>query len=188
MRFLFSLLLLPCIALAESITPVYFDFDQSEIKKQELEKLRMLAKDHDAKYIIVIGQTDSVGDRLYNLRLGEARAQNVKSALEELGINEKEMIYVSYGEEKTVDKNHRANRRVDMIPLYSKPRNHQVIAHLGFGPHGLDKDILGEHVVEVSQEFNPVGGASYLYNYKNWVFSLSGFSNLTFLGGVGRSF
>lgn len=179
-------LLFPFFALAESITPIYFDFDKAEIKKSEIKKLQKLAQDHDAKYIIVVGQTDTRGGRLYNLALGEERAENVRAALQDLGI--KDMISLSYGEEKTKDINHKSNRRVDMIPLYAKPRKHRVLAHLGVGPQGLDKDILGSQLVEVSQEYNVVGGASYILSYKGWLGSLSGFTNASFFIGLGREF
>jgi len=72
----------------------------------------------------------------------------------------------------------------DLIPK----RTHRILFHTGVGPFDIDKKILGDNVFDVTQEYAPVVGVSYSTSYNGWVWSAAGFSNLTFVGGVGREF
>jgi peptidoglycan-associated lipoprotein len=101
---------------------IYFDYNSDAVK----EEYRPLVDAHgkyliahpDAKMILQ-GNTDEKGSREYNLSLGQRRSVSVKKALNLLGVQDKQIETVSYGEEKatqncsgeTCDK----DRRVDIV-------------------------------------------------------------------------
>jgi peptidoglycan-associated lipoprotein len=102
---------------------IYFDFDKDEVKAE----YRPLVEAH-AKYlnanagarIILQGNADERGSREYNLSLGQRRSVAVKKVLNVLGVNDKQIETVSYGEEKPAcaDKNDACwaqNRRADIV-------------------------------------------------------------------------
>lgn len=82
---------------------VYFDYDSDAIKSE----YRPLVEAH-AKYlsahanakVVIQGNTDERGTREYNLSLGQRRAVAVKKAMNVLGVQDKQIETVSYGEEK----------------------------------------------------------------------------------------
>jgi peptidoglycan-associated lipoprotein len=53
--------------------------------------------------VIIEGHTDERGTGAYNLALGDRRAQRVLAYFRELGIDEKRLMTVSFGEERPVD-------------------------------------------------------------------------------------
>ena len=101
---------------------IYFDFDKDEVKAE----FRPLVEAH-AKYltanpnakVILQGNADNRGSREYNLSLGQRRSVAVKKAVNVLGVQDKQIETVSYGEEKatagcTNDACYKLNRRVDI--------------------------------------------------------------------------
>jgi len=101
---------------------IYFDFDSDVVKAE----FRPLIEAH-AKYLlangkakmILQGNADERGTREYNLALGQRRAVSVKKSFNLLGVQDKQIETVSFGEEKATqncaDENcHQANRRVDI--------------------------------------------------------------------------
>ncbi len=101
---------------------IYFDFDSDAVKAE----YRPLIEAH-AKYLlangnaklILQGNTDERGTREYNLSLGQRRSVSVKKSFNLLGVQDKQIETVSFGEEKAspncADENcHQANRRVDI--------------------------------------------------------------------------
>ncbi len=101
---------------------IYFDFDSDAVKAE----FRPLIEAH-AKYLvansnaklILQGNTDERGTREYNLSLGQRRSVAVKKSFNLLGVQDKQIETVSFGEEKAspncADENcHQANRRVDI--------------------------------------------------------------------------
>ncbi len=82
---------------------VYFDYDKDEVKAE----YRPLVEAH-AKYlqanpnanVILQGNADDSGTREYNLSLGQRRAVAVKKVINLLGVQDKQIETVSYGEEK----------------------------------------------------------------------------------------
>ena len=101
---------------------IYFDFDSDTVKAE----FRPLIEAH-AKYLlananaklILQGNTDERGTREYNLSLGQRRSVSVKKSFNLLGVQDKQIETVSFGEEKAApncaDENcHQANRRVDV--------------------------------------------------------------------------
>jgi len=102
---------------------IYFDFDKDEVKPE----YRALVEAH-AKYlnghadakIVLQGNADDRGSREYNLALGQRRSVAVKKVMNVLGVNDKQIETVSYGEEKPrcADKTEACwaeNRRADIV-------------------------------------------------------------------------
>ncbi len=101
---------------------IYFDFDKDEVKAE----FRPLVEAH-AKYLlanpqakmVLQGNTDERGTREYNLSLGQRRSVAVKKSLNLLGVQDKQIETVSYGEEKAStcsDENcYKLNRHADII-------------------------------------------------------------------------
>ncbi|MHB1313308.1 MAG: peptidoglycan-associated lipoprotein Pal [Gemmatimonadaceae bacterium] len=84
-------------------TPVYFDYDKSNIRddqKATLEaKLPVFQANADMR-IRVAGNTDNRGSDEYNLALGQRRAAEVKRYLVSQGIDAGRIDVVSFGEER----------------------------------------------------------------------------------------
>lgn len=82
---------------------VYFDFDSFVIKDEFKGVLdahaKLLTRDAN-KRIVVEGHTDERGGREYNLALGQKRAEAVLRSLQLLGVNDRQMEAVSFGEER----------------------------------------------------------------------------------------
>ncbi len=91
---------------AEMFKDINFDFDKFNLKPEAREILKQhadyLAKNAD-KNVTIEGHCDERGTSEYNLALGERRAKGAMKYLKGLGISEKRMKTVSYGEEKPLD-------------------------------------------------------------------------------------
>lgn len=99
---------------------VYFDFDKSNIRKDQ--EANIVA---DAAYlktipevkVVVEGNCDERGTVEYNMALGERRANSVRKALIEKGIDANRLSIVSFGKSRPVVANakneadHQKNRR-----------------------------------------------------------------------------
>ena len=99
---------------------IYFDFDKYNIRKDQwpkVEKLAQLIKSNPSNYTVRIeGNCDEWGTEEYNYALGLKRANSVKKALIELGVDPKKLTVISYGELNPVCTAHarwcwRLNRR-----------------------------------------------------------------------------
>ncbi|MBW7935197.1 MAG: peptidoglycan-associated lipoprotein Pal [Gemmatimonadaceae bacterium] len=90
-------------AKAAFATPVYFDYDKSEIREDQrmtLEaKIPVFQANADMR-IRVAGHTDNRGSDEYNLALGQRRAAAVKEYLIARGISGDRIDVVSFGEER----------------------------------------------------------------------------------------
>jgi outer membrane protein OmpA-like peptidoglycan-associated protein len=64
--------------------------------------------------IRIEGHTDQIGDEQYNLRLSERRAEAVRSALLQRGIDPARMTTAGMGECCPISSDNAANRRVAM--------------------------------------------------------------------------
>jgi peptidoglycan-associated lipoprotein len=102
-------------------TPIYFDFDQSNIRADMTDRLvnnaNFLKQNQDLK-IVIEGNCDARGTNEYNLALGERRAISAKQYLVNLGIAAGRIRTVSYGEERPLfpgedDTSYSMNRRDD---------------------------------------------------------------------------
>ncbi len=103
------------------LNPIYFDFDQSNIRADMTEKLDSNAnflKQHQDERIVIEGNCDSRGTKEYNLALGERRAMSAKQYLVNLGIDGERIRTVSYGAERPLfsgqdETSYSLNRRDD---------------------------------------------------------------------------
>ncbi len=84
---------------------IYFPFDSYSVTGEELSKVRNLASAMKgfSNDIIIAGFTDERGTEEYNRGLGELRAQSVRSALIELGVDGNRVQTVSFGKEMPAD-------------------------------------------------------------------------------------
>ena len=103
---------------------VYFDYDKSDIKPSEREKLR-IAKDyldtHPGHKLLLEGHCDWRGTAEYNLSLGDRRANATKRYLQSIGVGAERLETLSKGsleasknaDAATMDK----DRRVDLVVI-----------------------------------------------------------------------
>lgn len=87
---------------------VYFDFDKSNIRADQLPILAQNAELikkylHTGVIIQVAGHCDERGTQEYNLALGERRALSVRDHLISLGIPGDRLVTISYGKEFPAD-------------------------------------------------------------------------------------
>ena len=82
---------------------VYYEYDRYDIQEEYVPIIEAHAKllmAHSDLKIIVQGNCDDRGSREYNLALGQRRSDSVRRAMVLLGVNEKQIETVSFGEEK----------------------------------------------------------------------------------------
>jgi peptidoglycan-associated lipoprotein len=87
----------------EGMLPVYFDYDHSDIRKDQVSRMQVNADfiNKNAKYEIRIeGNCDPRGTNEYNMALGERRALAAKKYLMNLGVASAKLSTVSFGEER----------------------------------------------------------------------------------------
>lgn len=105
------------------LLPVYFDFDRSNIRDDQENRMAKNAgylMDNMGQRIKVEGNTDDRGTHEYNLALGERRAMSAKKYLMDMGIDAARMETLSYGEERPVsygrdELSWSLNRRADFV-------------------------------------------------------------------------
>ncbi len=103
--------------------PVYFDFDASTIREDQVDRIVANAEFLKANTDVTIrieGNCDARGTNEYNMALGERRAISAKKYLVDLGVSEDNLITVSFGEEKILNHGHdelayAQNRRDDFV-------------------------------------------------------------------------
>ncbi len=108
---------------ALTVTSVYFDYDKSVIKPDQVSAITEnanLANAYANDYLTLQGNCDERGSREYNLALGQRRADAVKQRLRLLGIPETRIETVSFGKEKPRELCHNEscwsmNRRADFV-------------------------------------------------------------------------
>lgn len=104
---------------------IFFDFNKYDIKKSEIEKLKIIAyilQKYFYNYqVIVEGYTDNLGSEQYNLELSKKRAKTIYDFLINLNaINPVISYFVGYGEANPVapndtEENRAKNRRVQIL-------------------------------------------------------------------------
>ncbi len=102
---------------------IYFDFDSDAVKAEFRPMVEAHAKyliAHTGAKVVLQGNTDVRGTREYNLSLGQRRSVAVKKALNLLGVQDKQIETVSFGEEKATEACadeacSKTNRRVDIV-------------------------------------------------------------------------
>ena len=103
---------------------IYFDFDKSnltQVSLNEIENFINTNKEIIDKFIIV-GHTDTMGTKEYNMKLSIERAKTVKAILLDLGVQIQNIKILGKGESdlsiKTDDEvAHPTNRRAEISPL-----------------------------------------------------------------------
>lgn len=94
---------------SEVLLVIYFDFDRSEIRRDQLDRLdknlRYLLKDGDVK-VLIEGHCDERGTTEYNFALGERRAQAVREYFVRNGISPGRIQILSKGEEDPMAAGH----------------------------------------------------------------------------------
>lgn len=82
---------------------IHFDFDQFTLSAEARATLGENAKYLNAMsnvQVVIEGHCDARGSDEYNLALGESRALAAKNYLVSLGVSDKRLSVISYGEEK----------------------------------------------------------------------------------------
>ena len=102
---------------------IYFDYDASTIRPEYQDLVtahgRYLAANPEVT-VTVEGHCDERGSREYNIALGERRANSVRDLLVAQGASPRQIITVSYGEERPADPGTgeaawAQNRRVELV-------------------------------------------------------------------------
>ncbi len=105
------------------LLPVYFDFDRSNIRKDQRARLETNAEfltHNKAVRVRIEGNCDERGTNEYNMALGQRRALSAQKYLVNLGIDAGRLETISYGEEKSLLFGHdeyswAQNRRDDFV-------------------------------------------------------------------------
>lgn len=118
---LVSLFLLNCATngKAPAVRRVSFGFDRDTVSNSAKSDLKKVVREVRAKknvVLLVAGHTDALGSDMYNLDLGDRRAQAVKAQLMASGIPENHLVTVTYGESRQLARNRGSveNRRVEV--------------------------------------------------------------------------
>ncbi len=105
-----------------SISPIYFDLDESRVKDEFASILRAGAEAlrESGASVTIEGHCDERGSDEYNLALGERRANAVRTYLYNLGVPNGQMTIVSYGEARPAVKGtgetaYQLNRRAQFV-------------------------------------------------------------------------
>ncbi len=102
---------------------ILFDYDSAELTDQAKGLLREKAawlQANPSDTVMIEGHCDERGTTVYNLALGERRANAARNYLVDLGVSASRMGTVSYGEEKPLDpapaeSAYRINRRAQFV-------------------------------------------------------------------------
>ncbi|MBN1306625.1 MAG: OmpA family protein [Chitinispirillaceae bacterium] len=110
------------IRLADLLSTIYFDYDQSALRSDAVRALERIAPylaNHPGIRLRAEGHCDERGSSEYNIGLGENRSRSVKQWLVSYGISESCLEITSYGKEQPVNAHcgdescHQLNRRVE---------------------------------------------------------------------------
>ncbi|MEA1970403.1 MAG: OmpA family protein [Thermodesulfobacteriota bacterium] len=94
------------LAEAAAFQDIHFDFDNYDLKPESRELLEKLAdwlSEHGDFEATIEGHCDNRGTAVYNLALGERRAEAAKAYLVNLGVTGTKITTISYGEELPAD-------------------------------------------------------------------------------------
>lgn len=97
------------VEVVSNLSNIYFGFDSDVLQvqaKEELQKIGAWLSQNPDKKIRIEGNCDERGTDEYNLSLGERRAVAAKNYLVSLGISPRNIITISFGEEKPADPAH----------------------------------------------------------------------------------
>jgi outer membrane protein OmpA-like peptidoglycan-associated protein len=100
----------------------FFNHDSSMLLPggfTEVSRIASILNKYNQTQIVVGGHSDSTGDEQYNQQLSMRRAEAVKNALVQQGINPSRIRTYGYGESRPISSNAATNRRVEItiIPV-----------------------------------------------------------------------
>jgi len=96
----------------------FFDSNSSTLKPgayTEIDRVAGVLNKYPQTTIQVAGHTDSRGSEQYNLELSQRRADAVKNALVQRGVDPMRIQTYGYGESQPISSNDALNRRVEII-------------------------------------------------------------------------
>ncbi len=88
---------------SQNVKDVYFDYDKYDIRADQAGSIQSDAQflnQHPNIVFVIEGHCDERGSTEYNLALGDNRANAVKNALVQAGVNASRVKTISYGKEK----------------------------------------------------------------------------------------
>jgi peptidoglycan-associated lipoprotein len=88
---------------SQNVHDVYFDYDKYDLRSADTSTADQDAsflKSHPGMKILIEGHCDDRGSAEYNIALGQNRAQTLKKALTNDGVDASRVRVISYGEEK----------------------------------------------------------------------------------------
>jgi outer membrane protein OmpA-like peptidoglycan-associated protein len=97
---------------------MFFDFNSADLKPgaySELDRVANVLNNFPQTTIRVEGHTDTKGSVDYNQRLSERRAQSVKNALAQRGVDPRRMEAIGYGKSQPISSSDAVNRRVVIV-------------------------------------------------------------------------
>ena len=97
---------------------VFFDFDSSTLKSgayAEIGRVANVLNQYPQTTIRIEGHTDSKGSEVYNQVLSEKRAEAVKAALTQRGVDPRRIQSVGFGESQPISSEDAMNRRVSIV-------------------------------------------------------------------------
>jgi peptidoglycan-associated lipoprotein len=111
--------------ITRQLQPVFFDFDKSDIREDQISALQNNAnvlKNNASANVLIEGHCDERGTVEYNLALGDRRAKAARDYLVSLGIAENRMNVISYGKSRPFAEGHnedawRLNRRAQFVAV-----------------------------------------------------------------------
>lgn len=96
---------------------VFFDYDSAILKPgayTEIDRTAGVLNRYPQTTILVAGHTDSKGSETYNQQLSERRAQAVRDALVNRGVDPRRLRVIGYGESQPISSDDAMNRRVEL--------------------------------------------------------------------------
>jgi outer membrane protein OmpA-like peptidoglycan-associated protein len=106
-----------------SLSDILFDVGRSAIKpgsQANIERIAVVLRQYPQHQILVEGHTDATGSEEFNLRLSQDRANAVRSALVNGGVDASKISAEGFGESQPVASNdtpagRQQNRRVEIV-------------------------------------------------------------------------